>query len=112
MRVLGRAAAWVLYHGEAVPMSYKTQTRTVATAVFTTAGNVPANPTTTTLTRTGPQGTVVFHFGVDAEITNPEVGTFRHEHTPPRGEGNWRYEWLGTGVVDAIAVTTIHMVDL
>ena len=81
---------------------YQLGTAITVTETFTVLG-VPANPTNVVYTLQDPFGTdTTFTFGVDAEVTNPAVGVFLLDLTPPAFPGTYLYSITGTGAVEAV----------
>jgi hypothetical protein len=81
---------------------YQLGTAITVTETFTVLG-VPTNPTTVVYTIQDPYGTDFdFTFGVDAEVTNPAVGVYVLDLTPPAYPGTYQYNIVGTGAVEAV----------
>src|ERR1700750_2049981 len=76
-----------------------------------TEAATPANPTTVTFTVEAPDGTTTnYVFGVDPNVSNPEVGTFICRLVPPLAAGDWRYYAVGTGTVEATSPTALFTI--
>jgi hypothetical protein len=78
---------------------------------FTDLNGAAANPTRVFLTIADPDGGVrLLSFGVDADLSNPAVGTFRMEYVPVlAGRHYWRL-W-GEGLVNRAHVGTIVVLE-
>lgn len=81
--------------------AYPLGTAVTITETFTVLG-VPRDPTTVVYTVQGPDGIdAVYTFGVDTEVTNPDVGVYVLELPPPTTPGQYFYGIVGTGAVEA-----------
>lgn len=81
--------------------AYTLGTAITITETFTVLG-VPTDPTGVTFTVQGPDGTdTVYVWGIDPEVTNPDVGVYVLQLAPPADPGVYYYSVVGTGAVEA-----------
>lgn len=77
-----------------------------------TEAQTPADPTTVVFTITDPDGvSQPFTFGVDVNVTNPQVGAFVCALNPQLPVGSYRYRCDGTGAVEAASEGTFDVLE-
>jgi len=71
------------------------------TETFSVLG-VPTDPTTVVYTVQGPDGIdTTYTWGLDSEVTNPDVGVYVLDLLPPADPGTYYYAIVGTGALNA-----------
>jgi hypothetical protein len=80
---------------------YQLGTGITITETFTVLG-VPTDPTTVVFTVQDPGGLDTgFTFGLDGNVSNPDVGVYVLDLSPPAYPGIYHYSVTGTGAVEA-----------
>lgn len=73
-----------------------------------TATGALADPTTVTLKTVAPDGTITTYTYASANVVKDAIGIYRGIFTP-NDDGEWRYEWIGTGAVAVIVNGSIYV---
>ena len=72
----------------------------VHTLGFTNSAGVAADPTTVTLIVKAPDGTSTSYTYAAAQVLKDSTGKYYYELSPDQS-GDWYFEWVGTGAVQA-----------
>lgn len=90
-------------------MAYVVGTTVELPVTFTiTATGVLADPTTVTLRTVAPDGTVTPYTYPSANVIKDATGTYRGLFIPT-DDGEWGYEWIGTGAVAVIKDGSLYV---
>lgn len=68
---------------------------------FTNAAGTATDPTAVSLKVIAPDGTqTTYVYGTDAEVVKDSTGNY-HADLSVSAAGDWHYQWIGTGAVQA-----------
>jgi hypothetical protein len=81
--------------------NYRVGQRVRVTAIFKNASEQLADPSAVILYVDPPSAdTITYTFGVDGQLVKDAVGNYHCDFVVD-DDGDWAYEWKGTGVVQA-----------